>query len=358
MRIFHASARSVSRHNLGFRSISSRGRFSRGVIPVRAFSSVGPSHQQLAFFDCIRPHVQEPCERSVIEFLADKEQLSAAFSRLGGPDFENYLNSRFIEAVSSYVKDDPSSMRRYLLGTLDLNALGRDFIIYCFNSGLKLDKDQTLASFDYHNALSDAAVKKELMDFSPKDEINVLGFGLDEGQYEASLSDFLVENGKAGKVNLFGFDPYAVHKEGIQFLSREELQSLDIQFDLVTARWVLHHVDSQYRWSDFSLCMSKLAFGAKALVVEHGFLGVAPPSKIEGRLYYSLNALFDIVANIGLRPTYFTRSYPELGKDFFIQYLKPDDFNRISSASFFQSAPSIYEVGPPFPNQTIFSLKS
>jgi len=214
-----------------------------------------------------------------------------------------------------------------------------------------------LQSFNYHNKLSDISLKQELAKITPKESINILGFGLDEGYYEKSLSQFLIDHGIAKTVNIYGFDPYAQKTPDIEYLIPEQLISDKVpRFDVVVARWVLHHVALQHRWGDLINCINHCNSGARVLIVEHGFLK-KQHSLADKKLYYLLNATFDIIANIGLRPRYFTNTAPDLGANFFIRYLEPEDFSAIKNSVSLQITQDIFEVGPGFPNQTICSIR-
>ena len=78
---------------------------------------------------------------------------------------------------------------------------------------------------------------------------------------------------------------------------------------------------------------------------------------MDTKLYYLLNAIFDMVANIGIRPQWFTNTAPHIGENFFIHYLTDKDFSEIKRNVHFDMTQDIYDVGPAFPNQTLCSMK-
>jgi hypothetical protein len=233
----------------------------------------------------------------------------------------------------------------------------KDFIKFCFEKNIFLCPQKTLQSFSFHNELINSSIQKELQKINPKPNINILGFGLDEGCYEKTLGEFLLANKIAKSVNIYGFDPYALKTPGIKYLTPEELGSNDISFDLIIARWVLHHVELRHRWGDLEKCINQCSADAMVLIVEHGFLQKNMPV-LEKKSYYLFNALFDIVANIGLRPRYFYHPISGIKNDFFIQYLELKDLESIKKNIKVNCVENIYEVGPSFPNQTLISYKA
>lgn len=131
-----------------------------------------------------------------------------------------------------------------------------------------------------------------------------------------------------------------------------------VRYDVIIARWSLHHVKLDNRWADLSDCINQCNPDASIIFIEHGFLQNTHAAA-EKKLYELLNALFDIIANIGLRPTYFTETAHSFGEHFFIHYLEPNDFISIcKNSSAHIISRNIYDVGPNFPNQTICCFRT
>lgn len=296
---------------------------------------------------------------NAMRFLQCREQMRNFMRGLDAYQSSNYLCDIFTDRLSDYSMKSSNKVKEYLASQLELNEISKDFIRFCFNSSISMDKDLTLKSFSYHNSLSDGAIKKQLLKIEPKKSLNLLGFGLDDGEYEKGLIKYLINNRIAGKVKLFGFDPYAEkNKSDIEFVTPEQLTiGHAVKYDIITARWALHHVEMKYRWQEFMACLGHVNPDATVLIVEHGFVK-EKVRDIDERLYKLFNATFDIIANIGLRPQYFLSTYPDVGANFFIHYLTPKDFNRfnnrVQNVHFTQS---IYDVGPGFPNQTICNMR-
>ena len=306
---------------------------------------------KLNFFSVVSESIVPPLNTtSIVKFLSEDRALTKSLQQIN-PDFlNNYLFNEFVFWSSSYITHHPTDIENYFLERYDLNSLARKFIKFCFSKGIQLDAKATLDSFDGHNQLAAHTIEGELLEITEKEEVNIFGFGLDDGAYEKSLKNFLISTGKAQKVNLYGFDPYATQSEGIRYLSQNELRASSTRFDLITARWVLHHVALGQRWVDLINAINHCSVGARILILEHGFLKYRPSSKSEKQLYYLLNAFFDVVANIGLRPRYFTDTKPNIGANFFIHYLNADDLLSIKDGVALKVTQTIYDIGPGFPN--------
>src|SRR3990167_1572488 len=351
-----------------FKSQPSLKMYSARMLPLRFFHfktsrAKFSVHNNLKFPHHFFKFVKEESDQvgslpEILDFLKDKDFLTKALSCDDQHPIGSYLVEHFVFWLNSYAKNETFDLESYLSGKLSLELICKNFITFCFSQGISLDEKKTLESFAYHNELSDGAVKDELMKISPKSEINLLGFGLDEGYYESMLSNFLIAQGKTSHVNLFGFDPYAKKNPNIRYLSSQKLVSKESpKFDVIVARLVLHHVELKYRLVEFINCVNQCNPNATILVVEHGF-SRGKVSFLNEKLNDFLNATFDVIANIGLRPRYFTNTSSEIGANFFIKYLNLSDLSSIKSGIQFPISEKIYDVGPNFPNQTIFCMRA
>lgn len=306
------------------------------------------------FFNVIRQYM-DPKQPYPFNFLTKINKLDTALQQINRSKIGNYLYGKFIFWLSCYLQEIQTQqyLKSYFSSETNLNFICNNFINYCFNHKIKLDPDKTLQSFSIHNQLSDSAVKKELLKITNKSHINLLGFGLDDGTYEKELANFLILHKICNKITIYGMDPYAKKGSGIHYITPEQLSMDPIKFDVIIARWSLHHVKFENRWSNLSDCISQCNNDASIIFIEHGFLQNSHFTA-EKKLYKLLNALFDIIANIGLRPSYFTQTAPQFGKHFFIHYLQFNDFSSIlKNSSQNIRYQNIYDVGPNFPNQTI-----
>ncbi len=305
------------------------------------------------FLKIIEKHINPQSSVTILDFFGNTEAVKTAFNQIDSKLADNYLYNYFILWLSYYVQKNRQCLQDYYSDKQDLAFICSNFINFCFKNKIILNAERTLQSFAAHNQLSDDAVKKELVPMVTKSNVNLLGFGLDEGSYEKELAQYLTMQG-VSKVTLYGMDPYAKKSTGIHYLTPCQLSvEPKLRFDLIIARWSLHHVALRSRWTDLSQCIKRCSSDARILFIEHGFLEESV-SPLERKLYIFLNATFDIIANIGLRPRYFTETAPHLGKNFFIRYLDFNDFNKISNSARQIKSQKIYDVGPVFPNQTIF----
>lgn len=103
---------------------------------------------------------------------------------------DSYLGNIFINQLNSYAIYSPASIKNYFDGHQSLDDLSKGFARFCFNKGLRLDRARTLASLQYHNTLSDNAVKKKLLDLPYQKTMQLFGYGLGDGEYEKGLAQF------------------------------------------------------------------------------------------------------------------------------------------------------------------------
>lgn len=311
------------------------------------------------FFKVIRQYM-DPEQPDIFSFLTNINRVKAALQQINHSKIGTYLYKKFIFWLSRYLQEIKIHpyLRHYFSSDKTLNFICNNFIDYCFSNNIKLDPKKTLQSFEIHNQLSDNAVKNELLKITSKRHINLLGFGLDDGVYEKELANFLVLHKVCNTVTIYGMDPYAIKGSHIQYITPEQLSMDYLKFDVIIARWSLHHVKLTNRWSDLSGCISRCNFDASVIFIEHGYLQNIP-FPAEKKLYELLNALFDTIANIGLRPKYFTETAPCFGERFFIHYLEPNDFISIcKNSSRRVISQNVYDVGPSFPNQTICCFRT
>ncbi len=304
------------------------------------------------FFKTFSSHIKfEPT--AILDLLTNIDFLKRVFLQLDSTLTNNYLYDNFIFWLSAYACKEKQTLISFFLEKNNLDFICIDFIEFCFAKKIAMNVEETLNSFCLHNKLSDDRVKQELKKIPEQETISLLGFGLDEGTYEKGLAQFLIDEGLCQNVILYGLDPYAKKGNNIHYLTLQELNSKkEFNFDVIIARWSLHHVAFTSRWHDLSQCINRCNANATVLFIEHGMLHEKLPL-IKENFYGLLNATFDIIANIGLRPDYFTQTKPK-GTNFFIRYLKAEDYNTIiNGTSKLALSQVIYDVGPYFPNQTI-----
>jgi len=303
------------------------------------------------FFSIFEKYLSKVTPESLVNLLQQKNDFKNLFKRLNNEIFGAYLCDNFVYWLNNYVISQPFYCIDYLKGNTTLNDLCNNFIQFCFKQKISLDSVKALTAFQKHNLLTDKAIKIELNKIKNKETINLLGFGLGDGEYEKSLAKYLIAIGKTRKVILYGYDPYSRKNFDIEYLTIDKINNDKIVFDVIIARWVLHHIELKYRWNDFIKCVNRINFGSKIIIIEHGFLMYA--SLLYERIYILFTAIFDVITNISLRPEYFLDS-PEIGKNFYINYLQMKDFLNFKQTIINNNIDfKVYDIGPDFLNQTI-----
>jgi hypothetical protein len=269
-----------------------------------------------------------------------------------------YLHEHFVQCLSDYVNAREDVVTRYIQEKIEIDVLSADFIDFCFEKKIFLDKNKVLQSFEAHDDISHQAVLSELDKLEPKENINLLGFGLDTGYYEKIVRQYLLDKKIAKTVQIFGYDPYAdLSDKEIIAVSQQELdREGGTKYDVIIARWVLHHVEVKERWKNFITSLNHCNdYKGIAIVVEHGYLSKPYPQD-QIRLYKFLVATFDILANIGIRPQNFINTTPP-GLNFYVDYLNNDDLTSIDQGLKIPHDQKTYDVGPDFPAQTLWVFR-
>src|SRR5690606_34311504 len=188
----------------------------------------------------------------------DTPALNDTLQKLGFNGSDSYIFDNFSHWLSIYAKAKPDTLHDYFLESSSLNDVCNQFINFCFKHGISLDKHRTLESFHHHNKILDKTIVSELIKVKPRPTINLLGFGLGNGEYEKSIAKKMVEMNIAKQVKIFGFDPYGEDQPDIVALTADQLLTSEVPiFDVVIARWVLHHVDLKHRWADLARCINR-----------------------------------------------------------------------------------------------------
>jgi hypothetical protein len=307
----------------------------------------------------VQPGMQACKKAILLANIQDETALKNVLHAWGVYVPGDYLHNQWIDWLVAYARQFSRVIEAYFKDEVDLNKLCRDFIRFCFKNGILVDRDKTLESFAEHDARSDEALKKELSAFDYKEEVSLLGFGLGNGDYEKSIASYLIEKECTRSVKIYGFDPHSKEIPGVSLLNPETFITGENKpsFDIIIARWVLHHVALEDRWAHLSHCINCTEPGAIIAIVEHGYWQQSLSKPDDKKIYHLLNAIFDVIANIGIRSPWFTDTAPDMGTDFFVDYLEDRDFLAIKSSKKNNIVQSMYDIGPTFPNQTICSMK-
>jgi hypothetical protein len=290
-----------------------------------------------------------------IQLLQSQDELTLFLVYCGTSNENPYLFEQFSDIVSRFSQANTEMLTMYLASSLDLHSVMKQFIRYCYDNNIHLSVSDTLSSFDQHNDLSNEATCRLLDELKPRDTLKILGYGLGEAVYEKLIANYLLQKEIAKEVVIYGYDPYSTDTSHFIPLDLGDLKEASETFDLVTARWVLHHVPMAERWENFIDCLKCLSVGGKALVVEHG---LSPPVVEQADvIFYSLFlGLFDTLANIGIRRNY-PQPRPDGSTDYFVEYLKPADVEQFTRGATQRFSFVQEDVGPVFPNQNICVLE-
>lgn len=245
------------------------------------------------------------------------------------------LEEAFCRTVSGFVRSCRRDVEEYLDRRQTFEAITRRFIGKLPALGLPAGDP---AIYLNELGLGAAAVQSEvefaLADcWQPRESISILGYGADTCRFEHDLGGYAVAQGWSGGYRVYRHDPFAPPSPEIVDLTVADLCSPPAQgVDLVTARWVLHHVERGDRWSTLAACLAWLGDGGHCVFVEQGDFADRDDSRLENRLYRFLLMANDVLANYALRPSWFTHTAPDFGADFHVDYLDAFDLRAIESS--------------------------
>ncbi|HVY53708.1 MAG TPA: hypothetical protein VHA13_04240, partial [Gammaproteobacteria bacterium] len=184
---------------------------------------------------------------------------------------------------------------------------------------------------------------------TPKNKLNILGFGGDTGLYEKNVANYLIENKYCKEANIFIIDPFNKQiSEGICNLNESILKGeQNINFDLIFCRFVLHHVEPCARWSSFCHLANKLDKCGLLLMLEEGDFSQEVYSLQQMFYQFSLMTI-DLIINMGLRSEWFYSSYPAIGENFYLNYLTYSDLSSIEKEFKFNFEKFSFTIGDEF----------
>ncbi|MFC1521908.1 hypothetical protein ACFL6Y_05820 [Elusimicrobiota bacterium] len=298
--------------------------------------------------------------RTPLAFLQSKTALCEFFAKTKinrpNPSFA-FITS---ELTARYALQHPGDITAYFRGKLKLFKLCRKFagFIHGVHGDKKLNRDMVVGTIGGAMAFhTDSTVKSILRDHSFSREINMFGFGLGDAYYEKEIQDYLIKRKIAKKVALYGYDPFAKGIKNVKLLSADNLlKPPSASFDLILARWSLHHVPAKKRWKLFEAALSHLKPKSIAIIIEHGFVDTRA-RHVDVALYRLLNGILDTVGNIGIWPNWFASTKPDYGRNFFVDFLCDKDIRAIQENCKVRLSRKIINIGPVFPWQSIIILK-
>lgn len=290
-------------------------------------------------------------KNSLLAVLKSSKKLKLLFNNIGLYDCASYLADTYLIVINTFILQNKNEFDLYLAKKISLQEIIQLFIKTIFSQKVELSKHEVLASLVKHDAAVSNIITHLLRrDLKPKEKITLLGFGLDDGAFELSLSKQLIQMGKANNVVIYGLDPYAERNSEIIYINEGDIKENSLpKFDLVTALWSLHHVSLSHRWESLKTCLGHIEKTGIAIIVEEGCYSSHLERDIELEF---LLASIDALANYGLRSKYTQKK----SNAFFIEYLAKQELIDIGVKANLSS--EFLELTQTFPEQSIITYKS
>ena len=292
-----------------------------------------------------------------IQLLQDKEKAKLFYKALGWYESGTYFGDLAAEILSGFSQSHPDVIADVIKQEKPLYEVGCQLIAYIFKNHYRFDRDKLYSCLVHYADHVNETIHAIINTLKPKEQINILGFGLRDGAYELSLANRLYAQGLAKKVTVYGFDPDSHEvNSSIQKITPAQLFAADCpKFDLIISRWVLHHVHFAERWDGLTQCINQANPQAKILIIEEGCFPLAGHYRFEVACYELLLACADVMINAGLHQQWLKDIAAGVDEPFFIRYLTANDLYQIEKQLVLPCTRTIYEVGPDFFGQTIIS---
>ena len=196
-------------------------------------------------------------------------------------------------------------------------------------------------------------VNNVLLERNYCENINIFGFGLGDGSYELSLKKMLKTHQKINNAEIFGYEPFYNDTAYKNFASSDLLTIDNIKFDIIIARWSLHHVVDTERWGNFIASLNLLKPDGTAVIIEHGFVNRAFDFNCK-QLYLFFNVIIDVIGNTIFN--YDWLSKVEGSKDYFIKFLDDDAIKYFIEKCIPDLKYYVKEETSVFPNNSVIVL--
>jgi SAM-dependent methyltransferase len=256
--------------------------------------------------------------------------------------------------VSEVTLLESSLVQRYLAGTASFEHLVTALLGTLANRGVSLSPELLYAFFARQDAEADEWLRARIARLGPRETLSILGYGLGDGSFERALASWLVAGGHCRTVELFGFDPHQV--AGAPVVMVEGHQLAERRFDVIIARYVLHHVRPEARWPDLAACVRACRPNGELLIAEQGYPAPGAAAAPGARLEHLLLAALDLVVNAVLYPGWCDPREME-ASGFYLSFLSEEDLTGLR-----QSLPRVVEreiaqVGTYFPSNTMIRYR-
>jgi hypothetical protein len=283
----------------------------------------------------------------------DPAALAPGFEALGLGGPYTPIAEALAELVAGFMRHEPLLLAEYLAGRQPAQAVAQAFIRGLGRQAPRLDPKLFLRFLEQHDQASDQWIRARLAARGFQQELSVLGFGLGDGSYERALCRWLVHEARlAASVRLWGFDTHPTAGGEVRMLTRSELEGAEApRFDVIIARYVLHHIEPRERWSGFLACLRRCRPGATVLIAEQGYPAPSRPEHTpEARSRELLLVSMDVLANATLYPGWCGTG----GADFFVSFLSEEELDSLERQFPPVTQRELCDVGPAFPGNVMF----
>lgn len=237
----------------------------------------------------------------------------------------------FHHLLAPFLTERADHILAYLYGSLPFAELTDGFIRYALAS--QPDAPFERASFLAEGKVVSGAmlpgVKTTFSDcLKGERPLRIMAFGGGDCGFEKELGAALLDEGKVRGLSISCYDPYGVPAAEVNAVDATELGSRDrsAPVDVVTARWVLHHVAPDLRWRNLETCLAVLDQGGHFVAIEEGDFSPRDTLRVEHRLYRVLLMAMDVVINVTLRPAWVSPNH-----GFHLNYLDEGDLADIDA---------------------------
>jgi len=292
---------------------------------------------------------------AAMQLLGDEATLLHGLTALGWAAAGDYAVVRVAPVLSRFICGHEAPIRSFLHGETPLRDIYCALIVHLGDEGFELDPEQLLVTLRPHERVCHERLLEQLRQLPLRDVVHFLGFGLARGEYEQELADYLVANGLAGEVRLYGCDPY-VDFSGSGIEEWTPSAAGEQQFDLILARWVLHHLEPAFRWQAFTPVARHLAPGGCLLILEEGDFRAADERRFADQLMALVLSSIDVINTLTFVAEWHEKS-AESADAYYLQHLSADEIAVIESGFGFPFERQIIETGPGVFGQTIFAYR-
>jgi hypothetical protein len=265
------------------------------------------------------------------------------------------LYKNFALLLQEFFIENTLQIDNYAHETLKQKSVQLQFIEFLFAHQEQLT-DDPLIHCDEINKLVTPFVQNDIANhFNNHNQLIILGLGLGCAEYEKALSQYIIQSGIARNCLIYGYDPYAEQAQGVTYLNNSELNKGDYEKpDLIIARYVLHHIDTQYRQAILTSIFQNSQKNSLALFIEEAFL--VETCSYQSHIYCILHQLFDIYMNFYFNNFSLKTNLARAKEIFFLKYIDNTDLINIKSLLKKEQMCSIKQINFNFPDHYLIKI--